>query len=59
MLCPMNISNYQESGVGSICVKEECAWWDGEGCCIQNLGYLARLMEEEEDVFDYPDNEKG
>ena len=61
MLCPLKFAKEVNDKTLWKCEQDKCAWWENRGgrCCMHNLIYLQCLEEEEEDdVFDYPDNEK-
>lgn len=41
LMCPILMPNSLNP---RFCIKEKCAWWDGNGCCIRNLGHLSTLI---------------
>lgn len=53
MICPMSFAQqfgpHDAPAHGSICIKDECAWWDdAEGaCCISSLAaYIHKLRHD-------------
>lgn len=49
MKCPLAQGSREEANITTDCIKEECAWWLGEACAVQQIGKAFSHKKQDKD----------